>query len=281
MSSPVLEVSLTAGYGKEALLRELRFELHPGQRLGLLGPSGTGKSTLLLALMGLLPLRGGWARGEVLIEGRNLLALRSREARRLRGHTLSLVPQSPLTALNPALKLRTHFELAWKAHRAADPGALATRTAELMRRVALPETPAFLERRPTQISVGQAQRCTLALALLHHPRVLIADEPTSALDPGTQTEVLDLLREITDEEQTALLFVSHDLLSVLRLCSEVAVLSDGRIGEKLSAEDIVLAQDPTLQRLLATLPVPADLIVQHARAARTAEACIARAREHA
>lgn len=267
MSRPVLQVDVQAGYGRQTVLEQVSFALNAGDRLGLLGPSGTGKSTLLLALFGLLPLRGGWARGTVMLEGQDILALRGRAARKLRGRAFALVPQSPLSALNPALSLRTHFEQAWKAHRPGDSEALGVRITTLLRRVALPDTPEFLKRKPEQISVGQAQRCTLALALLHRPSVLIADEPTSALDPVTQTEVLDLLREITAEEGTALLFVSHDLLSVLRLCSSIAVLSGGRIAEHLPVDDIVLAQDPALRRLLLTLPVPAEVVVHHARLA--------------
>jgi ABC-type glutathione transport system ATPase component len=267
VSSPVLEVDLQAGYGRSTVLQQVAFRLHAGERLGLLGPSGTGKSTLLLALLGLLPLRGGWARGSVLLDGRNVLELPKREARALRGRAFALVPQSPLSALNPALSLQTHFEQAWKAHRPADAQQLASRVAALLRRVDLPGNPEFLKRKPGQISVGQAQRCTLALALLHGPAVLIADEPTSALDPVTQTEVIDLLREITTEQGTALLFVSHDLLSVLRLCSSIAVLSAGRIGEHLPVDDIVLATDPALRQLLRTLPVPAEVVVEHARLA--------------
>ncbi len=193
------------------------------------------------------------------------MALPEREARSLRGRAFALVPQSPLTALNPALSLQTHFEQAWKAHRSADRTQLQRRVTDLFRRVNLPSDEAFLRRKPGQISVGQAQRGTLALALLHGPAVLIADEPTSALDPVTQVEVLDLLRETSEEHEAALLFVSHDLLSVLRLCSSVAVLSGGLVAERLPVDQIAEATDPTLRCLLGTLPVPADVLLQHIR----------------
>ncbi len=265
MNEPVLTVKLTAGYAKQDVLKELSFELRPGERLGLLGPSGSGKSTLLLAMLGLLPQRGGWARGEVLVEGKNILTLPKREARHMRGRAFALVPQSPLSALNPALSLQAHFEQCWKAHCPRDRARLQSRVQELLRRVGVPTTEEFLKRKPGQISVGQAQRCTLALALLHRPAVLIADEPTSSLDPVSQTEVLDLLREISEEQGAALLFVSHDLLSVLRLCSGVAILAEGRLAEQLPVEDIVLAQNDTLQHLLRALPIPADLLLKHLR----------------
>ncbi len=265
MSAPLLRADLSAGYQKQTVLEGLQFDLHAGERLGLLGPSGTGKSTLLLALLGLLPLRGGWARGTVLVEGKNLLQLSRREARSLRGRVFSLVPQSPMTALNPALDLERHFLEAWKAHRSLDRPQLNQRLAELFQRMGLPTDPSFLRRKPVQISVGQAQRCTLALALLHRPSILIADEPTASLDPIAQTEVIELLRESSEEQGAALLFVSHDLLSVLRLCSSVAVLSGKKIGERLPCQEIVEAKDPVLRTLLAALPVPAEVLLQQTR----------------
>ena len=259
----LLNVQLSAGYRGQPVLQDLSFRLDAGERLGLVGTSGAGKSTLLLALLGLLPWRGGWVKGEVRLQGTNLLDLKEREARRLRGKVLALVPQSPSSALNPALSLQTHFHEAWRAHEPANPVRLAHRTEELLRRVQLPTDRAFLRRRPGEISVGQAQRCAIALALLHRPALLIADEPTSALDPATQVEVLALLREISEDDGTALLFVSHDLLSVLRLCTQVAVLSDGGIPECLAVEDIENARHPALRHLLHTLPVPPDLLLQY------------------
>ncbi len=112
----LLEVRLRAGYGKQRVLDGVEFALGAGDRLGLVGTSGAGKSTLVLALLGLLPWRGGWAEGEVRLEGVNLLGLREREARRLRGRRVALVPQSPMSALNGAVTLRKHFEEAWRAH---------------------------------------------------------------------------------------------------------------------------------------------------------------------
>ena len=263
MTEPLLRVQLTAGYGKRTVLQDLRFSLHPGETLGLIGTSGAGKSTLLLALLGLLSWRGGWARGEVRLNGINLLGLREREARRVRGRVVALVPQSPTSALNSALSLQTHFQQAWRAHEAADGPRLAHRLESLLCKVKLPRDAAFLKRTPGQISVGQAQRCALALALLHRPALLVADEPTSALDPATQVDVLRLLGEISSEEGTALLLVSHDLLSVLRLCKRIALLDEGSIAETLATEDIAYTQNAVLKRLLHTLPAPPDVLLRY------------------
>ena len=263
MTEPSLRVNLQAGYGNRTVLHDIRFELTAGERLGLLGTSGAGKSTLLLAILGLLPERGGWAKGEVCIAGRNMLSLPRQQARSLRGRELALVPQSPLSALNPALTLQAHFEAAWRAHRKTDGRQLRTRIAELMDRVSLPSDREFLKRKPGQISVGQAQRYTLALALLHRPSLLIADEPTSSLDPVTQSEVLGLLREVSEEQNAALLFVSHDLLSVFRLCTGIAMMSGGRITEDLPLHSVLGTCDPALQALIHSLPLPPEIFLDH------------------
>lgn len=264
VSAPVLRVEINAGYSKQTILKNVSFELHGGERLGLIGSSGAGKSTLLLALLGLLPWRRGWVKGIVEVGGKNLLGLPEREARKIRGKTVSLVPQSPMTALNSALSIEKHFRAAWSAHQGGA-GELNQRVAELMSRVHLPADRAFLSRKPTQISVGQAQRVVLALALLHRPSILVADEPTSALDPVTQSEVLALLREINRAEETALLYISHDLLSVLQLCERVALLHEGVLVEDVSVNDMADAPGhPALCALLQTLPAPVDVLLRHA-----------------
>ncbi len=264
MSSSLLHVDLTAGYSTTTILDKVQFDLAPGERLGLIGTSGAGKSTLVFALLGLLPWRRGWARGEVLLNGTNLLALKERAARHIRGRTIALIPQSPMTALNAALSLRAHFEEAWRAHEDVNSTRLAGRIEELLRRVHLPREAAFLTRKPSQISVGQAQRALIALALLHRPALLVADEPTSALDPVTQTEILHLLRQASADDGTALLYISHDLLSVLQLCDRIAVLDRGQIVESLPVQR--LAQDarhPATLALLSTLPAPPEVLLQY------------------
>ncbi len=261
---PLLQVEIRAGYGHTDVVQSAVFDLYPGEALGLIGTSGAGKSTLVLALLGLLPWRGGFAGGQVLFEGANLLSMPERDARRLRGRRFALVPQSPLSALNSALSLRSHFAEAWKAHERWDAEPFLARVGELFEQMQLPSGPQFLARRPSEISVGQAQRVLIALALLHRPSLLIADEPTSALDPVTQAEVVQLLRRLNREQGTALLYISHDLLSVLQLCDRVAVLHGGRIVESLPVQEIdQQAQHEATRALLRALPVPASVLLKH------------------
>jgi ABC-type glutathione transport system ATPase component len=271
VNPPLLQVGLQAEYGQRCVLRDVRFELQAGEALGMVGTSGAGKTTLVLALLGLLPWRGGKARGEVLFEGVNLLALSAAKARLLRGRRIALVPQSPMTALNPAVSLRRHFEEAWRAHEPSAGKALQARLRQLLEEVQLPaEEESFLQRKPGQISVGQAQRVLIALALLHRPTLLVADEPTSALDPVTQAEIVRLLQRLTRSHGTALLYISHDLLSVLQLCDRLAVLHQGVIVEFLDVAQIEQAQHAETRALLASLPVPVQLLLAHCREGRKA-----------
>lgn len=264
MSTPVMQVRLTAGYGSQRVLQNIDLELHAGEALGVVGASGAGKSTLAMALLGLLGWRNGWSSGDVSLDGKNLLSMKEREARRIRGKRISLIPQSPMSALNPAVTLQKHFETAWRAHEDRDREALSVRLRELLEEVQLPaRDPRFLRSKPSQISVGQAQRVLIALALLHRPSILIADEPTSALDPVTQTEIVRLLRQLTRQHGVALLYISHDLVSVVQLCERLAVLHAGSIAECLPVEEIELAQHPATQALFASLPVPLPVLLAY------------------
>jgi len=259
----LLRVRLDARYAGRVVLHEVRLELERGEVLGLVGSSGAGKSTLVLSLLGLLPWRGGRVTGEVLLRGENLLRMPERNLRALRGRAVGFIPQSPMSALNPALSLERHFRETWRAHRRNAGDALKERMGTLLDEVQLPASRDFLCRRPAEISVGQAQRVLIALALLHEPALLIADEPTSALDPVTQTQIVDLLRRLNNRHGASLLYVSHDLLSVIGLCHRIAVLDAGTIVESLKVEDLSWAQHPATQRLLQTLPVPAEMLMRY------------------
>jgi ABC-type glutathione transport system ATPase component len=258
---PLLRVNLDAGYSGKPVLRDMRFDLESGEVLGLVGTSGAGKSTLVLSLLGLLPWRGGRVTGEVMLEGENLLALSERKLRSLRGRKIALIPQSPMTALNSAISLQSHFNEAWKAHRKNDRAALDTRMRELLAEVQLPCSPEFLRRRPSEISVGQAQRILIALALLHRPALIVADEPTSALDPVTQSQIVNLLRKLNRSHGAALLYISHDLVSVLQLADRIAVLNEGTIVECLPVGELNEARHHATLALLNALPVPPHVLL--------------------
>jgi ABC-type glutathione transport system ATPase component len=259
----LLRVDLQASYAGKAILHDVCFDLKRGEVLGLVGTSGAGKTTLVQSLLGLLPWRGGCVTGEVILDGLNILALPESALRKLRGRRVALVPQSPMTALNSAISLQTHFNEAWQAHEKSGRTQLARRLETLLPEVQLPGDEAFLRRRPTQISVGQAQRVLIALALLHRPALIIADEPTSALDPVTQAQIVELLRNLNHEHGTSLLYISHDLVSVLQLSDRVAVLDAGTIAETLHVADIEQASHAATRALMAALPVPPGVLLAY------------------
>ena len=258
--NPLLRVEIAADYAGKPVLRDVRFSLQPGEVLGMVGTSGAGKSTLVQALLGLLPWRGGCVRGQVLLDGEDLLALSERDLRKVRGRRVALIPQSPMSALNAAISLEAHFVEAWRAHASSGRAGLASRLKILLREVQLPGDSEFLRRRPPQISVGQAQRVLIALALLHRPSLLIADEPTSALDPVTQAQIVDLLRMLNQKHGTSLLYISHDLISVLQLSDRIAVIDGGTIVDNLSVTEIDLGSHPATRALLNALPAPAHVL---------------------
>jgi ABC-type dipeptide/oligopeptide/nickel transport system ATPase component len=240
MNGSLLETRLSVDYpNKPGVLGDVRLIVHEGEMVGLVGESGSGKSTIALALMRLLEHKGAAISGEILFNGRDLLQLRANQMRQIRGREIALVLQSPLASLNPALRIGAQMGEAWRAHTS---GAAAKQWKEqalrLLERVSLPAEESFLSRYPRQLSVGQAQRVLIAMAVLHKPRLLIADEPTSALDAITQSEILELFRSLNREMNMAMLFISHDLLAVASLCSRIAILQRGQIVESGSTEQM-------------------------------------------
>jgi peptide/nickel transport system ATP-binding protein len=228
----LLNISLSARYGnKPDVLRDVAFTLGRGEILGLVGPSGCGKSTLSLAILRLLHLKRGEARGSIEFQGRNLMELREREMRALRGKEIGLVLQSPLASLNPALRIGTQLAEAWQAHVRGSREECQRAIRQMLETVSLPADEEFLRRYPSQMSVGQAQRVLIGMAVLHRPALLLADEPTSALDPVTQSEILKLFADLSRRFNMSILYISHDLLSVAAISHRVAVLSAGQIVE--------------------------------------------------
>jgi ABC-type dipeptide/oligopeptide/nickel transport system ATPase component len=230
-------------------------QIQSGEVLGLVGQSGSGKSTLALAILGLLDKKRAHAEGTIQFQDSDLLQLSERELRALRGQALALVLQSPLSSLNPALKISTQLKEAWRAHASGTNEDCLAAIRACLQSVSLPADDDFLRKYPAQMSVGQAQRVLIAMAVMHRPALLIADEATSALDVITQSEILALFRELNRTTGTAILYISHDLASVAGICDRIAILHQGEIVECGTPEQIFASpQHEYTQRLMAAIP---------------------------
>jgi ABC-type dipeptide/oligopeptide/nickel transport system ATPase component len=253
----LLDLRLSAAYpGKSEVLRNLSLALRRGEILGLVGQSGCGKSTLALSILKLLHLKRGTANGSILFNGRDLMPLKEREMRSLRGKEIALVLQSPMSSLNPALRIGTQLEEAWSIHQRSTRQETGRALFDSLENVSLPADAEFLRRYPAELSVGQAQRVLIAMAVLHRPLLLIADEPTSALDVITQAEILQLFSALNRKLGMSILYISHDLLSVATISHRVAVMDRGEIVECRDTAGLFTSPDhPYTRKLISALPV--------------------------
>jgi ABC-type dipeptide/oligopeptide/nickel transport system ATPase component len=255
--APLLSVRISASYaGKSGVLRDVSLDLARGEVLCLVGKSGCGKSTLALSILRLLDLKGGRAEGHIWFGGRDLMNVSEREMRSLRGNEIGLVLQSPISALNPALRVGTQLEEAWRAHRRSSRAERERAVLDTLESVSLKRDWGLLRRYPAQLSVGQAQRVLIGMAVLHRPRLLIADEPTSALDIITQAEILELFSALSRAMGMSILYISHDLLSVATISDRVAVMDQGQIVECRPTRELFTSPGHAYtRRLIAALPV--------------------------
>ena len=244
----------------EDIVDQIVLEVTAGQVLGLVGESGSGKTTVGMALLGYCRPGGKVVGGEVVIDGRDLQGLRQGELRRLRGGTVSYIPQDPGTALNPALRIGRQLSEMLEAHSPSmSDDERDARVRESLEEVALPPSGVsvedFLNRYTHQLSGGQQQRVAIAMAFANRPHVIVCDEPTTGLDVTTQARVLKTVRELCQEHDVAALYVSHDLAVVAELADHVAVMYAGRIVER-GPRDVIFStpRHPYTRRLLRAVP---------------------------
>lgn len=235
--NPLLAIQqLSVHAGGKPLISDVSFPVAVGERLGLIGESGSGKSLTALAAIGLLP-DGLNASGSVLLDGKEVIGARDRDLVPLRGTTAAVVFQEPLTALDPLMRIGKQVAEAVRRRarrdgRPANDTVVTREVLDLLDQVALPQPERIAKSWPHEISGGQRQRAAIAMALACRPKLLIADEPTTALDVTTQAEILKLLGKLVGERNMALLFISHDLPVVANAVDRVVVLRHGRIVEQ-------------------------------------------------
>jgi oligopeptide/dipeptide ABC transporter ATP-binding protein len=253
VSAPVLEIEgLTVRYGARLATWSLDLALEAGEVLGLVGESGAGKSTVGRAVVRLLPEPGRIESGAIRLRGRDLLSLSETEMRRLRGAALALIPQDPLSALNPAFRIGLQATDALRIHRGLSRDAATATMVRLLGHLGLPEPADVLWRYPHELSGGMRQRVLIAMAFSCGPALVIADEPTTALDVTTQAQILRLLAALQTETRVATLFVTHDLGVVAHLAHRVGVMYAGCLAESAPTRELFRAPaHPYTQGLLA------------------------------
>ena len=229
---------LTVAFGGNRVVDDVSFELDRGQRLGIIGESGSGKTLSALSIIGLAP-DVATVTGSVVLDGVELLGRSDRELARIRGDGIAMVFQNPMTALNPVMRVGRQISEPLRIHQGLGRSEAAAVALEWCRRVALPDPERTVNAYPHQLSGGQRQRVGIAIALACNPAVLIADEPTTALDVTVQSEVLALLDTLIAEEGTALVFITHDIALVSEVAQSVVVMRDGRIVEHGTTDELV------------------------------------------
>ena len=251
-----LSVEFDTDQGVVRAVQQVGFSLYRGRTLALVGESGCGKTVTSLAVMGLVPRPPGRiTSGRVLLEGQDLLQLSQAELQHVRGRRVAMVFQDPMTALNPFLTIGQQLTEAMQYHLRLSARAARRRAAELLERVGIPGAGKRLGDYPHQFSGGMRQRVVIAMALACHPQVVIADEPTTALDVTIQAQILDLLRTLQQEEDLAVLLITHDLGVVADMSHHVAVMYAGRIVEQAPVERLFARpQHPYTHGLLGSVP---------------------------
>jgi peptide/nickel transport system ATP-binding protein len=219
---------------------DISFKLEEGKTLGIVGESGCGKSVTALSVMRLIPTPPGKIEGgEILFNGKNLLALSDEEMRKIRGNDIAMIFQEPMTSLNPVFTIGNQIGEAIELHqKGLSKAQIREKTIDMLKLVGIPEPSKRVDDYPHQLSGGMRQRVMIAMALSCNPRLLIADEPTTALDVTIQAQILDLVRKLQKDFKASMILITHDLGVVAETCDDVAVMYAGKIVEYGSVEDI-------------------------------------------
>ncbi len=234
---------------------DVSFEIAPGEILGVVGESGAGKSLTGAAVIGLLEPPGRVAAGEIYLEGKRIDQLPYRDIRKIRGASIGMIFQDPLTSLNPVYTIERQLIETLRTHQDISEKAALKRAIELLEEVGIPAAAERINQYPHQFSGGMRQRVVIALALANNPKMIIADEPTTALDVSVQAQIINLLKRLASDHGAAVMLISHDMGVIAETCDRVAVMYAGRIAEIGPVRNVVQAPNhPYTQGLMASIP---------------------------
>jgi peptide/nickel transport system ATP-binding protein len=249
-----VDVGFATEAGRVSAVSDVSLSVAEGEIFGLVGESGCGKTTLAMALMGLLPVNASVV-GSVRFQGVELVGLAPEEFRRLRGDRISMIFQDPMTSLDPTFPIGEQVAETITAHRDVDDRHARRRALELLQEVGIPEPERRFGDAPHRLSGGMRQRVVIATALANEPALVLADEPTTALDVTIQSQVLDLLRDLRTRLQTTIVLITHDLGVIAQICDRVGVMYAGQLVEVAPVSEIFRSpRHPYTQALLAALP---------------------------
>ncbi|NCF67940.1 MAG: dipeptide ABC transporter ATP-binding protein [Chloroflexi bacterium] len=258
--APVLNIeNLAVAYkvrnGEIEAVQNVSFNIYRGETMGIVGESGCGKSTVAWAIVNFLGANGYVKRGHIKFQGQDLVGRSEEDLRQLRGDQIAMVYQDPMQALNPSMKLGDQMKEVLTVHRLMDEDEAEERCVLMLERVHMPDAANVMNRYPHQISGGQQQRVVIAMALLNNPALLIMDEPTTALDVTVEAAVLDLIADLRRDFDTAIMYITHNLGVVARVCTRVGVMYAGELVERASVEEVYgYPQHPYTQGLIRCVP---------------------------
>lgn len=273
MTNPLLEmkdvhISFTTSTGVVEAVRGVNMSIYPGQSVAIVGESGSGKSTTAMSILGLLPGTGKVTGGQILFEGEDITHYNNKQFESLRGDKIGLVPQDPMSNLNPVWRIGTQVEESLKANNVVEGSERHKRVVELLEEAGLPDAERRAKQYPHEFSGGMRQRALIAIGLAARPKLLIADEPTSALDVTVQKTILDHLEHLTEELGNAVLFITHDLGLAAERAEHLIVMHRGRIVESGPSREILRSpQHPYTRRLVKAAPSLASSRIRAAKEA--------------
>jgi len=250
-----LEVKFALRFGDLTAINGVNFSLDRGERLGIVGESGAGKSVTGFAIINLLSKPGYISAGQVLFEGQELNRLSEEDMRAIRGNRISMIFQDPMMTLNPVLTIRTQMVETVLAHENVSNAEAFNIALDKLKKVHIPSPQKRIHQYPHECSGGMRQRIVVAIALLTNPAMIIADEPTTALDVTIQAEIMDLLQELCESEKMGLILITHDLAVVSQVTERIAVMYAGKIVEVGSTQSVIHdPEHPYTRGLIKALP---------------------------